>query len=235
MTTTTGAPRPDHIANLTMGVQLPLEPIQDVIMSVILETVSNAWQQLCNEGAPALHSGTEPEVSALLGPRLNNLRESNALWSSLVSAVGMGSEAFNFSGTRLQTKPDFHLVLTRRNANFPLIVECKLIDHPKGKTIGLYCANGIERFVCGDYAWANREAIMLAYVRDGSTPPSRLVPHLANSAKTLPDPLMTASHPRSKINIHPTVHHTEHQRNFSYPFAADGNEPGPIGLFHLWL
>lgn len=235
MTTTTGAPRPDHIENLTMGVQLPLEPIEDALMSVILETVSHAWQQLCNEGAPALHSGTEPEVSALLGPRLNNLRESNALWSSLVSAVGMGSEAFNFSGTRLQTKPDLHFILTRRNANFPLIVECKLIDHPNGKTVGLYCTNGIARFVGGDYAWANREAIMLAYVRDGSTPPSRLVPYLESSAKTNPDPLQTASNPQPRIDIHPMVHHTEHRRNFSYPLAVDSNDPGPISLFHLWL
>lgn len=230
MTTTKGAPRPDHIANLTMGVQLPLDPIDDVHMSVILETVSQAWQQLSDEGEPALHSGTEPEVSALLGPRLNNLRESNAMWSQLVSVVGMGSEAFSYNASSLQTKPDLHFHLTQRNANFPLIVECKVIDHPHGKTVGLYCSNGIERFVSGYYSSATREAVMLAYVRDGSTIAGRLAPHLASSEKINPDPLQTICHPFPRPDVHPTIQQSEHRRNL-----GEGAEAEPIVLFHLWL
>ena len=235
MTKTKGAPRPDHIANLTIGAKLPLDPLDDAHLSLILEVVSQAWRELCNEGLTALYSGIETEVSALLGPRLNNLRDSNAMWSSLVSNVGLGSEAFNFNGKKLQTKPDLHFILTRRNANFPLIVECKIIDHPNSKSVDLYCTKGIARFICGDYAWANREAIMIAYVRDGSTIQQRLAPHLVKSAKQAPDPFQTKSHPCPRPDIHPTIHCTEHERSFRYLPEGDAKNPGTINLLHLWL
>jgi hypothetical protein len=231
----TGAPRPDHIAELTMGASLPLDPIKVQHLSVILETISSAWDELCTTGAAALLTGDEAEVNALLDLRLNHFCQSQPLWKDLVHSVHRGRESVNYDGRKLELRPDLSFIFLHGNRNFPMAVECKIIDHPNSKTVGLYCTNGIARFVCGDYAWASREAIMLAYVRDSSTAPSRLVPHLESTAKIDPDPLQTTSHPQSRFDIHPTVHHTEHLRNFSYPLAVDGNDPGPISLFHLWL
>ena len=235
MTTTMGKPRPDHIAALTKGYHLPLDPLASQHIAIILETVSRAWRELCGEGAVALTSGIEAEVNALLGPRLNRFRDFDPLWAALVSSVAQGRESINYNGTKLEPRPDMTFVLTRRNANFPLVAECKIIDHPNGKTVGLYCSKGIARFVRGDYAWASREAIMLGYVRDGSSVPLSLAPQLTSSAKASPDPLQTTSHPRSRADIHLAVHLTQHQRKFSYTVEVDGTGPGPINLFHLWL
>ena len=235
MTGETGQPRPDHIAELTRGTRLPLDPVKDEHLSVILETISNAWQELCVGGAAALSQGDEAEVNALLEPRLNQYCESQVLWKDLVHSVHRGRESMSYDGSKLEKRPDVSLVFMHENRNFPMVIECKIIDHPKNKRVGLYCANGIARFVNGDYAWTSCEAIMLAYVRDGSTIPSALAPQLASSAALTPDPMQTSSHPQPRPDVHPTVYHSEHQRIFSYLPVVDGAAPGSISLFHLWL
>lgn len=229
------ASRPDHIAELTSGARLPLEPVSDEHMSVILETISFAWKELRANGAPALNGGDEAEVNALLDPRLNRYCQSQPLWKDLVHSVHRGRESMNYDGSKFEKRPDLSLIFLHGNRNFPMAVECKIIDHPNRKTVDLYCTKGIARFISGEYAWANREAIMLAYVRDGSTASSKLTPHLAKSAKKKPDPLQTTSHPQLRSDIHQTVHHTEHQRDFCYLPVLNGIDPGPISLFHLWL
>jgi hypothetical protein len=235
MTTIKGAPRPNHIAELTKGTRLPLDPVKDEHLSVIFETISCAWQELCANGAASQTDGDEAEVNALLDPRLNHYCQSQPLWKDLVHSVHRGRESMSYDGSKLEKRPDLSFIFLRGNRNFPMTVECKIIDHPNSKTIGLYCVNGIARFVCGDYAWANREAIMLAYVRDGSTVPAKLLPHLDHSGKTALDPLQTISVPLPRTDLHPAVYHSEHNRNFTYLSTVDGTKPGAIGLFHLWL
>ena len=53
-----------------------------------------------------------------------------------------------------------------RTRRFPLVAEAKIFDATASKTAALYCENGIRRFVEGEYAWANREAFMVGYVRE---------------------------------------------------------------------
>ncbi|MVZ98136.1 hypothetical protein EUU23_10570 [Sphingorhabdus sp. IMCC26285] len=235
MTTTKGVPRPDHIAELTRGTRLPLDPVREEHLSVIFETISCAWHELRGNGTSTMQYNDEAEVNALLDPRLNHYCQSQPLWKDLVHSVHRGRESISYDGSKLELRPDLSFILLHGNRNFPIAVECKIIDHPNSKTVGLYCTNGIARFVCGDYAWANREAIMLAYVRDDSSLSSRLIPHLAKNGKLKSDPLQTASHPQSRIDLHPTVQQTVHERSFSYLASVDGNDPGPISLFHLWL
>lgn len=230
-----GKPRPDHIAELTMGVRLPLDPIAEVHLSVILAAISSAWDELLVGGAPALLAGDEAEVNALLEPRLNHFCRTRPLWKDLVHSVHRGRETMNYSGTKIEDRPDLSLAFTSGDRNFPFTIECKIIDYQNGKGVDRYCKNGIARFVSGEYAWAHREAIMLAYVRDGSTVATRLVPHLAKNATLSPDILQTISHPAPRLDVHPTAYHSSHQRNFSYLSGAGGAQPGPISLFHLWL
>ena len=49
------------------------------------------------------------------------------------------------------------------------MAEAKILDIAASKTTALYCEKGIRRFVEGEYAWANCEAFMIGYVRDGSS------------------------------------------------------------------
>jgi hypothetical protein len=235
MTKTKGVPRPDHIAELTRGAHLPLDPVRSEHLSVILETITCAWQELHASGAAALFKGDEAEVNALLDPRLNYYCQSHPLWKDLVHSVHRGRESMSYDGGKLEKRPDLSFVFLHGNRNFPMVVECKIVDHPNEKSVSLYCEKGIARFVCGDYAWASREAVMLAYVRDGTTVPSKLTPHLASEAKLVPDPFQTTSYPVPRTDLHSTVHHSEHQRSFSYPSVVNGTVPGPISLFHLWL
>lgn len=235
MNMVTGKPRPDHIAELTMGARLPLNQVGDVHLGIILETIALAWSELVADGASTLLSGSEAEVNALLEPRLNHLCQTQPLWKDLVHSVHRGRESMSYNGAKIENRPDLSLVFTTGNRNFPFSIECKIIDHPNGKSIGLYCKNGICRFISGDYAWAHRTAVMLAYVRDGSSLATKLSPHLAESAASSSDAMQTISQPSPRPDIHPTAQHSSHNRNFSYLPNVDGKSPGPIDIFHLWL
>lgn len=235
MTGLKGGARPDHIAELTLGAQLPLEPIADAHLNIIFETILQAWGELQINGATVLGHGDEAEVNALLEPRLNHHCQSLPLWKDVVHSVQRGRETMSYNGARLEPRPDVSLVFLHGNRNFPMVVECKIIDSPNKKSINLYCSKGIARFVSGDYAWASRQAIMLGYVRDGSTISNKLAPYLAQKAKLQPDPFQTTSGPRPLPAPHSAVHHSEHARSFKYLSKVDGTGPGPIDLYHVWL
>jgi hypothetical protein len=225
----------DQVAVFVNGLSLPLDAIPDENLTIILETICSAWQSLITNGSEILTSGDEKNVTALLEASLIHLCKTDPLFKGLVSIVARGVESRNFDSTKIELRPDLSIYLTDPKRPFPLILECKLIDHPNGKDVSLYCSKGIARFVNGDYAWTNREAIMLAYVRDGSTVQQCLASHLLKSAKSKPDPFQTTSHPVARPEVHPAVHQSSHDRNFTYLSVVDGTEPGVIGLFHLWL
>jgi hypothetical protein len=235
MTKATSQPRPDQVVALTRGLALPLPPIADAHLSVVLETISAAWNELINEGQQALTTGNEAEINALLEAQLNHHCHTNLIWSQLVGSVARGKETVSYNGAQLETRPDLSIYLTGCYPNFPIVVECKLIDHPNGKGVDLYCNNGVARFVSGQYSWAKREAIMLGYVRDGSSVQSKLTPHLAKLSNAKPDPLATTASPNSRTQVHPVAQFTEHARNFTYLPEAGGTSPGKITLSHLWL
>ena len=153
----------------------------------------------------------------------------------IIARISRGKESVNFDATKLELRPDLSIFLTDTKRRFPLIVECKIIDHANKKGVDLYCSKGIARFVDGDYAWTNREAIMLAYVRDDSGVASKLTPHLAKSATAKRDPLLTSAHPSLRTDIHPTAHFSTHGRAFRYLPDCNGTDPGEITLSHLWL
>ncbi len=227
-------PRPDHIAELTRGIELPLPAITDFHLACIAEVLAQAWQDLLTRHGATLRAGGETEVNDLMKTRLNSLLDTNPIWRGLASSVTRGSESLSYDGSHLEKRPDLSIHLTRRNPNFPLTVECKLIDKPKGKTVGLYCRQGLARFVAGKYAWTAREAFMLAYARDGASIGSTLAPHLAAAmASGAADPFQTLDLPRSDAPPPVERARSRHERPFRH---LNGNaSPGPIVLWHLWL
>jgi hypothetical protein len=225
-------PRPNLIAQLTSGHSLPLAPIAPEHLSVILETISSAWFELSSQG---LTGTDEPEVNQQLKVRLTNYCDEAEDWKDIVRSVALGNEAANHLADHIELRPDLTLCLYFRNGNFPLVIECKILDHPNQKTVAKYCNDGLARFIDGRYSWWGQEAIMLAYVRDASTVAGQLVPYLATAAGRTPDPFRTAKHPSPDATIHSTAHRSEHGRTFSYSAEVDGGDPGAIRLWHLWL
>lgn len=228
-------PRPEQVAELTRGQVLPLAAVPEPVMRVVAETVVRAWNDLAANHGDVLKHGAEPEVSALLESRLNTLRDEDPCWEAVASGASRGRESINFDGGRLENRPDISVHLTRRHSGFPLIVECKLIDHPRRKTVDLYCRQGLARFVTGEYAWATREAFMLAYVRDGGRIATTLSPHLMKKQTETPDPVATEALPLPVSGSANDLARSRHRRNFRYLGNGNGNEPGAIELWHLWL
>ena len=184
--------RENLITEITRGQRLPLDPIMDVHLDVIIETVSRVWRRLLDEQCPTVTAGNEAELNALMESRLNNLWDTDPLWSQLVTTVVRGKELLSFDGTHLEKRPDLSIYLTGKHPSFPIVIECKIIDHESGKGVDLYCSNGIGRFISGEYAWARSEAILLGYVRDGSSVEDNLSPFLEASARRVPDPWQTS-------------------------------------------
>lgn len=156
-------------------------------------------------------------------------------WSQLVLCVVRGGESISFDGSHLEKRPDLAIYLSNGARHFPLVVEAKILDHAKGKTLTSYCDRGLLRFVKGEYAWANSEAFMLGYVRDGSSIDAKLTPRLAEAMALNPRPYLLEALPVHVGPIGLDLAHTQHGRDFVYSCQAPPNSPGPILIWHLWL
>jgi hypothetical protein len=226
-------PREDQVAELTRGQSLPLAPLHEEHLKCIAAVLNRAWNDLMAERRATLLSGAEAELNSLMEIRLNALLETDALWAMLARNVARGKETISFDGSHLEKRPDLSIYLTDRSPSFPLVVECKLIDIRRRKTVELYCEDGLLRFVRGDYGWATREAFMLAYVRDNSTIVACLRPFLRERRMKQPDLYLTDALPESISGSDVHVARSSHNREFRYVGLSHG--PGAIAIWHLWI
>ena len=229
-------PRFDQIDELTRGVPpLPLPAIADVHLQVLAEGLGEAFNDLRVRKPVAMASRDEPEVTALIHARLIRMTdERTSLWSQLVSSVTRGSESVSFDGSHLEKRPDLSIHLSSRDrSGFPLVVEAKILD-ASAKTEAAYCGNGLLRFVSGEYAWACSEAIMIGYVRDGSSIAGKLRPFLMKDMAFNTPTYLVQKLPVPVRGGTLDLAHTRHGRNFLYPCQVP-NSPGPISVWHLWL
>jgi hypothetical protein len=228
-------PRIDQIDELTRAIELPLPPLHQTHLRAIVETLCVAWADLLEHRPQALLQQDEAEINALMETRLLALLEEDPVWPLMVRAIARGRETVSFDGTHLEKRPDLSVFLTWTKARFPLVIECKIIDEGNDKTAELYCKKGVLRFLNGEYAWANREAIMIGYVRDNSTIASTLAPMFASSSCGRAS--YAAEGPMSAMSPPPPDCATSsHARNFRYPLRQPPHdEPGAIALWHLWL
>jgi hypothetical protein len=230
------SPRPvsalDQIRLLTSGLDLPFPPLDRRVVRVIALGFAKAWRTILAKHAHALRASPEASINAMMCSQLNTMVSSDRQWAQLVTKVSRGEESFTFSGKSIEKRPDLSLVLTGRNPNFPLVVECKLLD--KNKTVGLYCRKGLLRFVVGHYAWATQDSFMVAYVRNGSTVDGGLAPHLHKYRMRPLDRYATAELPVAVAGVPRLLRRSIHGRKFRYPGRSPGN-PGAIAVWHLWL
>ena len=141
----------------------------------------------------------------------------------------------SFDGSHLEKRPDLSIYLSDRTRRFPLVVEAKIVDAAHAKTVASYCDRGLLRFVEGEYAWANREAFMIGYVRDKSSIDAKLIPFLANANVLNPAKYLVEEY---AVDVGPAAvefAYTRHGRNFVYSRQVPPNSPGAILVWHLWL
>jgi hypothetical protein len=229
----TQQPRVDQIAELTRALDIPLPPIDQEILELILEAIVQAWEHVKTNHGSVLKNGDEAEISSLLETWLNADLSSVPGLELFVSSVDRGRETISFDGSRLEVRPDLSFRLTHLDARFRLIAECKIIDMPNGKTSVLYRDKGIARFVKGDYAWASREALMLGYVRCGSKLRTTMLDSLRKHPKMACVSSGLRAHPNTLISHH-ALGISKHNRAFSYVHPTS-QVPGQIELWHLWL
>ena len=220
-------PRRDQIAELTRGVRLPLAPIAKDHLEILAEGLREAFDDIRTNEPATVASGEEPEVTALMQARLNRLIQEDSLWRQLVLWVGRGTESISFDGSHLEKRPDLSIVLSGVDRRFPLVAEAKILDTTPSRTI--------RRFVEGEYAWANREAFMVAYVRDGSLINSVLKPFLSRALNMNPPSYLVEVLPVSVGSGFSDLAYTRHGRQFAYDNQRSPNDPGSISIWHLWL
>ncbi|MEZ4464770.1 MAG: hypothetical protein R3F43_09780 [bacterium] len=215
-----------HVGLLAEGVQ-PVQPrLSQAILGLIADTLREAWADLSARSPDVLRADHEPGITSLregwLRSRLERLQPS-------VCAVARGSETVNHAGTRLEVRPDlvfsFPPVSGSTAHIYPLHVECKLLDRRSERRVSQYCADGLSRFVVGDYGWARQEGMMIAYVRDDARLPDTLADYLDGAPPTLyltlSPPLMTGRDARTRHD-RADVRHPQWR-------------PGPIDIRHVWL
>lgn len=228
-------PRLEQVAELTRGIRLPTSAVTDIHLQILAEGLREAFNDLREREAATITSGDEPEVTAMLHARLNGLIKENSLWSQLVLCVIRGGESISYDGSHLEKRPDLSILLSGRTPHFPLVVEAKILDASSGRTVALYCDRGLLRFVKGEYAWANREAFMLGYVRDGSSIDSTLGPRLAEAMALSPCPYLVEELPVQVGSGGVDLAYTRHGRGFVYSCQPPTSSPESISVWHLWL
>ena len=235
MTGSAARPRYDQVAELTRGLRLPLAAIADDHLEVLAERLQQAFDDVCVDYPDTVATGEEPEVTTLMQNRLNRLINEDPLWGQLVRYVGRGTESVSFDGSHLEKRPDLLFVLSHADLRFPLAAEAKVLDAAASKTVALYCKNGIRRFVAGEYAWGNREAFMIGYVRDGSSIDMTLTPSLLKAMDSHPDRYLVEALPVPVGSGSSDLAYSRHGRDFVYDSQPPPNNPGPISVWHLWL
>ena len=75
MTSVVLLPRPDQIAELTRGLDLPLPAIDDVYLNIIADYLAQAFKDIRQSALHTILTGSEAEVTALLEARLNRMIE----------------------------------------------------------------------------------------------------------------------------------------------------------------
>jgi hypothetical protein len=207
---------------------------------------------LLRKRKPSLAGELEDEITAdLEGIIENDLRQKNGdpakggvpgFDRNSFEAVTRHQCVINHDGTKLKKEPDLCFKL-RADADarvlatqFALFIECKPVDagHAAGSA---YCDDGLKRFVTGDYAWAMRDAMMVAYVRDSRTIAKNLLPAMQKPSRreTLKTVILPQAlgHPGARVTPYAeALHRSRHARMFRLP--AGKGPAVEITIYHSW-
>ncbi len=169
--------------------------------------------------------------------------DSGGLDLGFIRSVTRESATANHDESSIGRKPDLvfrlkrELSQTHNRVQDSFFAECKPVGraHPLNEH---YCAvgkktSGIERFVCGAYASAMEQALMIAYVRDGFQITRDLAKTLAlpKTQAGLGQPTALSCVIEAASKNCQGLYLTNHQRMFSWP---NGRPATPIDIYHSW-
>lgn len=217
----------DHLRVMTRGIVLPLPEIENEHLEALTELIVTAFELVAKEFPKALVQDDESDLNGAMQDEMNYLLKKNKIWSQLVQSVSRGSETRSYDGKHHELRPDLQMQLKRRHPSFPFMVEAKILDRTKRKTLDYYKKTGVSRFRTGRYGWADQSAFMLAYVRDKSSLSIDLENTLPGQVRVLPSLGVVSGFTRAETSL---------TRSFRYPFRDPPHDvPGPIRLHHLWF
>jgi hypothetical protein len=219
---------------------LPHPPIPLAVFLVVEEAICAAWEVLRLHPPPGFSIATAGEVEVttylheMLKDKIWNQGVVDGFDNELVRAV-VRPEVRSYDGAHLSKRPDMLVELVDRPEGVRpsqdgMFIECKPVDG-NHSLVAHYCDKGIQRFVCGDYAWSMTQAMMIGYVDSDEVPADRLAPALDDrQAVVLPiHAPTTCTFPSNGL----PVAITEHGRTFCY--VETGLQAPHIVLRHLWL
>ena len=222
---------------------LPLNQLHIRMILSIENALRIAWNRINADVTfkPILDTGNEDSITTLIQSELEDLRHSMTAagyHESIFAMTERGGEYINYNADHIKKSPDLIFrIKTKRSGLVPrmniydgIFVECKLIT--KTATVNDYVQNGLQRFVDGEYAWAVKQGLMMAYVRTPQELPATLddyfIKHKTSNHFNLVSNLDVCSHSPAK----PKVFTSQHGRNWAYPTKGS---PGDIDIRHIWL
>ena len=177
---------------------------------------------------------SEDEISILMQRNIRSIISNDEMLIEFIQQVHRSSSCVNYNGVSKNVSPDIIFELNIGGFKFDFVIEAKILDRTKKGNLNRYCAKGINRFISGLYAWHLSEAIMIAYIRDGSNLCSVL-----NRYFTSGTPPRRNNYNVKRLAIpckefEGDVSCTIHNRKFRY-IVEPFNKAGPIELWHVGL
>lgn len=238
MTVLVGNPLPFVTTQNGFPVQIPPN-----IIRVVAQAIRYVWEEIKKN--PAKHlvsiSSGAPEEDVYTDAICNMLLQMLEMEVPVVpgfsgdtfETVCRGENVPNYNGKLLNKQPDLiirlsnnPLSITRRLVG--IYIESKVVC--MAKPVRLYTAEGMSRFVSGDYGWTMQAGIMLAYQKPKFRELSSLEEQLSKEKELQSNMLNGKYLSPPKTSIPFTVLST-HKRQWKY---SNGGEPGEISIWHMW-
>ena len=221
------------LVQYTENKPLPLDIICDEDLKLLLEGISKTFKKV-KTVEENYNSVDELALNSLMESNFSRIIELDAKLNNKIVAVIRGPESINYNGISLDSRPDFRVIMRDSfQRKFSIIIEAKILDGTKSAMTN-YCAEGIERFVTGKYAWDVSKAVMIAYLRDTPTLFYRLTVHLETGTPPNTEVYSVKEMPTTVPIVQGDVSTTSHDRDFKY-IHRKKDTPGPIKLYHIGL
>ncbi len=223
--------------------KLPHPDIDDSIKILVEQVLFHAWNILLKNQEQykiTLSSSLENEITnslyKIIGERLTQ-EDIEGFNENIFETPIRDGKIENYNGQIIDKMPDLTFRIKNRGKNVGIsnkiydgiFIECKPVDAKH--TIGSkYCADGLIRFVNGDYAWTMPCGMILAYAKANYKKPQDLKKFLNDKKYQTISNIKLIS---EKNNHGEAVFQSNHERIFEYPETK--TLPGNIQIRHLWF
>ncbi len=176
----------------------------------------------------------EPNVNMYLVALMNQFIARDPFLDSYINAVSVKPKQLSYDATTIQFRPDIVLALEIDSKRFDFQIEAAIIDRHSRKYIGQYCASAMDSNISGMSNWHLSEAMMIAYIRDGSNLCANLNRYFTSGNPPKQNKYSVKSLAIPYDEIEGDVSCSVHDRKFKH-IVEPFNRAGPIDLWHVGL